>query len=301
MHVTARAWSSSANLGPGFDAFGLAVRAFHDEVTLRRIPRGTRMITDGSVPSDPARNTAGLVVARMAKMFKKKGGLEITVKKGVPPGMGLGSSGASAAAAAVAFDRLHGLGLGPDELVRCAGAGETASAGTAHYDNVAASVLGGFVIAGKGVVRIRPPAGLRLCIAIPDVRVPRSKTRASRALVPKRVPLADHVSNMAAAASMAAGFATRDPALIGRSATDVIAEPARARTVPGLAAVRRGAVRAGAHGAAISGAGPSVIAFADRSADLGRITSAMSRGFKSAGIGCRTVACAPAPAARILP
>lgn len=178
--VTIKAPSSTANLGPGFDVFGLAVDAFYDTVTLTKIKNGIKIITDDDVPVNPEKNTAGLVVKNMRKRFKIKEGIEIRIKKGIPAGFGMGSSAASAAAAAVAFDKLFGLKLDKNTLVEFAGSGEKASAGTVHYDNVAASVLGGFVIVKTDpldVIRIEPPANLRMCIAVPTIEVPRKKPK----------------------------------------------------------------------------------------------------------------------------
>ena len=144
--VTVRAPSSTANLGPGFDTFGLAIDAFYDEVTLRKTKNGVTIITDDNIPTNPENNTAGLVVKNMKKKLKIKSGVEIQIKKGIPAGFGMGSSAGSAAATAVAFGKLFKIKLNSNQLVEFAGFGEKASAGTIHYDNVAASVLGGFVI-----------------------------------------------------------------------------------------------------------------------------------------------------------
>ena len=144
--ITVRAPSSTANLGPGFDTFGLAIDAFYDEITLTKRKKGITIITDDNIPTGPENNTAGLVVKNMKKKLKIRDGIEIEIKKGIPVGFGMGSSAGSAAATAVAFDKLFKLKLTPNALVEFAGFGEKASAGTIHYDNVAASVLGGFVI-----------------------------------------------------------------------------------------------------------------------------------------------------------
>jgi homoserine kinase len=167
--VTVKAPSSTANLGPGFDVFGLALDAFYDTVTLTKTKNGIKIITDDDIPTNPEKNTAGLVVKNMIKKFKIKSGVEIKIKKGIPAGYGMGSSAASAAATAVAFDKLFGLKLDGNSLVEFAGSGEKASAGTVHYDNVAASVLGGFVIVKTNpldVIRIDPPTNLRMCVAV---------------------------------------------------------------------------------------------------------------------------------------
>ena len=98
--ITVKAPSSTANLGPGFDVFGLALDAFYDTVTLTRTKNGIRIITDDDIPANPEKNTAGLVAKNMMKKFKIKGGVEIKIKKGIPAGYGMGSSAASAAATA---------------------------------------------------------------------------------------------------------------------------------------------------------------------------------------------------------
>lgn len=303
MEAQAVAPASTANLGPGFDVFGLAVDAFHDRVTIRESGDGGVTISaDGGVPLDPSRNTAGMVVQAMRRELDVSTGVHITIEKGVPAGFGMGSSAASAAAAAVAFDGFCGLGLDGDALVRYAGEGEMASAGSIHYDNVAASVLGGFVVVRPDpftVTGIRPPPNLAMCIAVPETSVPEKKTQVSRGVIPPDIPLRDATANLANAASMVAGFINGDIGLICRSMNDAVVEPARKHMIPGFDDVRRLAVEAGAAAVTISGAGPSVIAFADGLESMGSIREAMSAGFESNGMLCRTIPCRPADGARI--
>ena len=298
--VTVKAPSSTANLGPGFDVFGLALDAFFDTVTLTKTKNGIKIITDDDIPTNPEKNTAGLVVKNMMKKFKIKGGVEIKIKKGIPAGYGMGSSAASAAASAVAFDKLFGLKLDGNSLVEFAGSGEKASAGTVHYDNVAASVLGGFVIVKTnplGVIRIDPPSNLRMCIAVPTISVPKKKTKVSRGVIPKKIKLSDSILNLSNAAAIVAGFMKKDSEIIGNSIKDVIVEPARQHMIPGFAKVKENAIKAGALGVTISGAGPSVIAFSKSSANLKKISLAMSRGFAIANTKCETVICKPSKGA----
>lgn len=301
--VTAKAPSSTANLGPGFDVFGLALDAFYDTITLTKQKSGITIITDDSIPVSPTKNTAGLVVQYMQKKFKTKGGVQIKIKKGVPAGFGMGSSAASAAATAIAFDKLFGLKLNGNTLVECAGVGERASAGSIHYDNVSASVLGGFVIVRTkplDVIKILPPSDLRLIVAVPEMTVPAKKTEVSRSVVPKQVPLSDSVTNLSNAAAIVAGFVQKDSELIGRSIQDVIVEPARAHLIPGFASVKKNALKAGALGVTISGAGPSVISFATKRSNLNRIASAMKNGFASAKTDCTVVICKPSNGAKTI-
>ena len=297
---TVKAPSSTANLGPGFDIFGLAIDAFFDEITLTKTKSEITIITNDNVPTNLDNNTAGLVVKNMKKKFKIKDGIEIEIRKGVPAGFGMGSSAASAAAAAVAFDKLFGLKLSRNSLVEFAGYGEKASAGSIHYDNGAASVLGGFVIVKTNplnVIRIDPPTNLRMCIAIPKLDVPKKKTKVSRSVIPKKIKLIDSIVNMSNASLIVAGFMKKDPILIGNSIKDVIVEPARQHMIPGFAKVKQNALKAGALGVTISGAGPSVIAFSKNSMDLKKISIAMSKGFASANTKCQTIICKPSKGA----
>ena len=298
--ITVKAPSSTANLGPGFDVFGLAIDAFYDKVTLTKTKSGITIITDDNIPTKFENNTAGLVVKNMKKKFRIKNGVEIKIKKGVPAGFGMGSSAASAAAAAVAFDKLFGLKLDGNSLVEFAGSGEKASAGLVHYDNVAASVLGGFVIVKTNpldVIRVEPPTNLRMCIAVPSIKVPKKKTKISRGVIPKKIKLTDSVLNISNASAIVAGFMRKDSELIGNSIKDVIVEPARQHMIPGFSKVKENALKAGALGVTISGAGPSVIAFSKNSANLKKISLAMSRGFASKKIKCQTIICKPSKGA----
>ena len=301
--IIARAPCSTANLGPGFDVFGLALDAFYDEIQLTKKGNKITIESSGSVPLEPEKNTAGLVIKEMSKKFKIKSGLRIKIKKGVPAGFGMGSSAASAAAAAVAFNALFGLELDQNTLVKFAGMGERASAGSIHYDNVSASVLGGFVIVRTDpldVIRIDPPKDLVLCIAIPKITVPKKKTEVSRGVLPQQVKLSDYVKNLSNASAITAGFIKKDVELIGHSIKDVIVEPARKHLIPGFDKVKTNALGAGALGVTISGAGPSIISFTSKSADHNKICKAMEKGFASVDTKCTTIICRPSKGAFVL-
>jgi len=301
--ITVVAPSSTANLGPGFDVFGLALDAFYDEVTLtKKRTKNVSILTDDDIPTNPERNTAGLVVKNMIKKFNTKDGIEIKIKKNVPAGYGMGSSAASAAAAAVAFDKLYKLKLDGNLLVEFAGIGEKASAGTIHYDNVAASVLGGFVIVKTNplnIIKIDPPTNLRMVIGIPQLKVPKKKTKVSRGVIPKKIKFTDSVLNLSNAAAIVAGFMNKDSELIGKSIKDVIVEPARRHMIPGFSKVKENALKAGALGVTISGAGPSVIAFSKSSGNLKNISCAITKGFESVKIESQTIICKPSIGASI--
>lgn len=301
--ITVKAPCSTANLGPGFDVFGLSLDAYYDQVQLKKEGKGIKIQSLDSIPIELEKNSAGLVIKEMAKNFKIKTGLTMKIRKGVPTGFGMGSSAASAAAAAVAFDALFKLKLDENSLVQYAGMGEKASAGSVHYDNVAASVLGGFVIVRTNpfsVIKIDPPKDLVLCVAIPKIPVPQKKTEVSRKVLPKQVKLSDHVKNLSNASTLTVGFMKKDVFLIGSSINDIIVEPARKHLIPGFDKVKKNALKAGAIGVTISGAGPSVIAFASISSNSRKISDSMKKGFSAAGIDCTVVTCRPSKGAAVI-
>ena len=301
--VTVKAPCSTANLGPGYDVFGLALNAFYDRVTLSKGGTGIKIQSKDSIPSSVEKNTAGIVVKEMAKKFKIKSGITIQIKKGVPPGYGLGSSAASAAAAAVGMNSLFKLRLKSNDLVKFAGMGERASAGSIHYDNVAASILGGFIIVTTDpfdILHFTPPNDLVLCLAIPNIPIPPKKTMVSRSVIPSKVPIDASVKNISNAASIVVGILKKDAALIGRSIKDEIVEPARQHLIPGFSRVKKNALNAGALGVTISGAGPSVIAFGTKKSNANKICEAMIKGFTSVKTGSSIVICKPAKGATII-
>ena len=294
--VTVRAPCSTANLGPGFDVFGLALDAFYDKVTVTKKGKGISIKTRDKIPHKPEQNTAGLVAKEMKKRCKIPGGIEIKIEKSVPAGYGMGSSAASAAACANGINKLYKLKLSKNELVSYAGIGEKASAGSIHYDNVAASVTGGFVVVSSNplnVIRVEAPKDLVLCVAIPDIKVPKKKTKISRSVIPKSVKLSDSVKNLANAVNIVVGFLNKDSRMIGESVIDVIVEPARKHMIPGFDNVKKNAIRAGAFGVTISGAGPSVIAFGSKTQNIKKIGDAMRRGLRTAKKDSTIVICKP--------
>lgn len=312
--TTAIAPCSTANLGPGYDVFGLALDALEDRVRITRGPPGGGIKiknSDAAIPVVPESNSASLAVKKMVVDFDIGDSLEVQVTKGVPAGYGVGSSAASAAAAAVAFNALYNLKLDKDRLVEYAAEGEIASAGTKHYDNVSASLLGGFVIVSsiaatggseRRFIRIEPPKDLVLAVAVPiSIEVPKKKTEVARSILPKEVPLKSVVHNIAGASTIVAGFAIKDVEIIAKGIDDVIVEPARKHLIPGYGDVRQNALAAGALAVTISGAGPSMIAFMKGSKNAKKVASGMAEGFDQAGVkSSRTFVCRPSSGARVI-
>src|ERR671918_810465 len=251
---SAAAPCSTANLGPGYDVFGLALDAFEDKVKVSRASsdgegRISIKNSDQAIPSTPESNSAGLVAKKMMQDFGISDNIEIEVTKGVPTGYGVGSSAASAAAAAMAFNTLYNLKIDKNRLVEYAAEGEVASAGTKHYDNVSASLLCGFLICRIAsdrlqFIRLEPPKDLVLVVAVPCLEVPKKKTEVARSVLPKVVPLKDVVHNISGAATIVAGFALKDVETITKGIDDTIIESARKHLIPGYESVKQNAISA---------------------------------------------------------
>lgn len=308
-NAVGEAFCSTANLGAGFDVFGLALNKYADRVRVRLTSgRRVRILVKGprgqQIPREAKKNSAGPPAMALLKKAGLKTGLEIIIEKNVPQGLGLGSSGASAAACTKTLDHLLGLGLSSDELVRAASLGEKAVTGTAHADNVAASILGGFVIVYGSPIRtisLKPPPDMTAVVASPQLGVERNKTRRARRIIPKRVEVKKAVLNIGRASAIVAGFARGDIRTIGMGMEDEIAEPYREGTIPGFNRVRTAALDAGAAGVSISGAGPSVIAIVDRkNHEPQTVGRAMIKGFAGSNVRATWFTARPASKARII-
>jgi homoserine kinase len=262
--VTAYAPATVANLGPGFDVLGLALAAPGDTVTAEYAdtPGVTlRSITGdgGALPSAPDKNTACIAACHVLKTAASGQGVALHLKKGLPLASGLGSSAASAVAAAVAVNALLGEPLARLELLPVCVEAEAAVSGR-HADNVAPALLGGVVlVAGitpADVFRLPTPINLHLAVVSPHVAVP---TVQARAVLPQSVPLATMVHQTAQVGLLIHALYQDDTALLARAmAGDQVVEPARAHLMPYLREAQAAARAAGALTTIISGAGPTL-------------------------------------------
>ena len=291
--VTVIAPATTANLGPGFDVFGLALKQPHDKVKLTAIPKSIQVEVSGlsaeRILALPKRNTASIVANHIIKEYNLKTGIKINIDRGIMPGIGLGSSAASAAAVAYGLNHMFNLKIEREELIRWAAKGEAASAGSEHADNVSAAICGGFVIVRSynplKIVNLRAPEDMEVCVAYPHMATPAHKTEKARSVVPKQVPIDKVVQNIGSAAAIASGFASGDIELIGKSMCDAIVEPERANLIPGYQKVKDDALKAGASGVAISGAGPAMIAIVNgKKANASRVLKAMKEAIESTAL-----------------
>jgi homoserine kinase len=257
-----------ANVCAGFDVLGFALEGVGDRVTLTleegadgaRIDSITGVVRD--LPTDPAKNTASVAALALLQAEGVRGGLRVSIEKGIALGSGMGGSAASAVAAVVAANQLLERPLARDALLPHAVAGEQVASGAAHADNAAPCLFGGMTAVVSDdppvVVPVPVPAELRCVVVRPHLRL---DTREARAALPESVPLAVHVSQSKRLAGFLAGCFRTDLELIGRSMEDLVAEPARSRLIPGYEAAREAARSGGAIGFGIAGAGPAVFAW----------------------------------------
>jgi len=237
------------------------------EVCVKRGQGSISVAAEGfGVPS--GRENAAYAVAKwfVDKLDLTSVSIDIRVHKGIPPSAGLGSSGATSAAAAVALAKLFNLDVSSEELVKIAGLGEEHVAGAAHYDNVAASILGGFVLIDLYKMkfrRIEPKRRVYIVVVTPSTVQPYRKTEYARAVLPKAVDLRTHVVQSSLVAKLVLALVTGDLELLGEAVSaDLIAEPYRSKLIPYYNELKKLALESGALGFNISGAGPSVFAIA---------------------------------------
>ncbi len=286
--VTIFAPGSISNLGPGFDCLGAALTGVGDRVRARRRDRpGVEIarVSDARIPLEPERNTASLAAHEaLRRAGRAEAGMVLEIDKGLPLAGGLGGSAASAVAGAVAADRLFALGLTTEDLLECALLGESRVAGR-HADNIAPCLLGGAVL----VRALDPPMLMAvhvapawtLVLATPDYEV---ETARARQALPSQVSRADAIRQAANLGALLLTLERADGAALRAALEDVLAEPARvaAGLYPGYVEARAAAYRAGALGVAISGAGPTVLAFT-WDAHIQAVGAALTSAYAAAG------------------
>lgn len=289
--VTIYAPGSIGNVGPGLDILGLAVKGAGDQVTLTWNDDAVFTVSDAGhpdLPRDPSLNTAAIAARAVFDRVGERRRVAVAVQKGLPISGGLGGSAASAVAGAVAADRLLGADLDDRTLLECALVAEEQVSGR-HADNLAPSLFGGLVLIHSldpwDVIPLAVPESLHLVLAHPASQL---RTREARAVLPAMVSREVAMAQAAHIAAIVAGACLDDVALFGRAIVDLIAEPARAPLLPGFLAARDAALREGALGCSISGAGPTAFAVVDDPGIVILVADAMQTAYEAAGVAART-------------
>ncbi|KAL2928393.1 Homoserine kinase [Bienertia sinuspersici] len=265
--VTTFAPATIANLGPGFDFLGCAVDGLGDFVSLSVDPTiGPGQLSISSISGnyasklskDPLNNCAGIsALAAMKLLNIRSVGLSLSLQKGLPLGSGLGSSAASAAAGAAAVNALFGSPLSDLQLVDAGLESETKVSGY-HADNIAPSIMGGFVL-----IRNYTPLDL-MKLEFPDLPGIRGANEEDEGRIAEGDWNATPYMEFKPGGALVAAVLMGDVEGLGKALSgDRIVEPTRAPLIPGMGAVKKAAVAAGAYGCTISGAGPTAVAVTD--------------------------------------
>jgi homoserine kinase len=274
MKLSVRVPATTANLGPGFDCLGLALdlwATFWVESIQHGLEVECRCDDGTALPSDGQNLAVQAMRAAFRRANKPLPSLRIRVECGIPIGRGLGSSAAAIVGGLVAANSLLGGCYSQAELLALATSIE------GHPDNVAAALLGGLVIAvqdGKRLTTVRRPVprSLECVLFIPQHAL---STKLARKVLPACVPRADAVYNIGRAALWIAAVQTRQWEWLDLATRDRLHQPYRRSLIKGMEQVFESARQAGARGVALSGAGPTLIAFTDRAG--GAIAEAMER------------------------
>lgn len=276
---------TSANCGPGFDVIGIACTIYNElELTLTTEPQCFIEVEgEGSsgIPKDDRNIAYQAVMLVLNKVQSNLRGVHLRMKNDIPMARGLGSSAAAIVAGLVAANIATGEQLTKQDIL------ELATSLEGHPDNVAPAIFGGICIsamAGEEVhsLKILPPKKLHLVVAVPEFGL---STKAARQVLPKMLPFKDAVFNVGRASLLVAAISQGEFKLLGHALEDKIHQPYREKLIPGMTEVFDAAVSAGALGAAISGAGSCLVAFAEN--NLEAIGEAMVAAFLINGINAQ--------------
>lgn len=279
-----------ANVACGFDIFGLAVDNPGDEVIVTKRQDDKIVIQqitgdDGKLTYDIQKNTVTVPILKYLSHLGLSHGFDIILNKKMPLGSGLGSSSASSVAGVFAVNQLLHKLLSTEQLLPFAMEGERIACGSAHADNVAPALLGGFVIIRSysplDFFKIKTPSDLFVSIVHPDVEV---NTKDARHILKNEVSMNKTISQMGNVAGMVAGLISENYDLIGRSMVDYIIEPIRSILIPQFFEVQMAAKESGALGCSISGAGPSIFAFSKGKEIAEKVGVAMQKEFTKVNI-----------------
>jgi homoserine kinase len=283
MKILIKAPATSANLGPGFDALGLALDLWNETTITPANDFSVQVKGEGEDRLSFGKNN--LIVRAAQKLAER-------IRKSLPPfhaecinqiplSSGLGSSAATILTGLLAGNALFENPLSKEEILNLASNME------GHPDNVAPALLGGLVVStveeGKVIAR-QIPIAIDVCItiALPDFYI---TTKQARAALPKKISMKNAVHNISRAILVTEAFRSGDLSLLGQAMTDTLHQPYRLKLIPGMLSAMEAAKKAGAAAAALSGAGPSLIAFSSK-AEAG-IGESMKRAYEAAGLSTR--------------
>ena len=284
--------ATTANLGPGFDCLGMALELYN-MVEMIPTSRGLTIEITGEGAADVPRDERNLVYQAAQRVFHQLGyspaGLKLRLSNQIPVARGLGSSTSAIVGGVIAANLLAGGRLSVKDIITLSSSIE------GHPDNVAPAVLGGIVVSvqAEGEVKflkIQPPQNLKGVVAVPDFTL---TTKTFREALPTQVAFQDAAFNVGRVALLVAALQQGDLGLLGTAMEDRLHQSFRSSLIPGFKKVLAAAKLAGARGVTLSGAGPTVIAFADSNFDL--IARVMGDTFRQNGVKSKVMVLKPSP------
>ncbi len=288
--IKIRVPATAANLGPGFDCLGLALKLYL-YIEIEEITHGLVIEYQGEgAEKFSAKKTEDALVWKSINLVLKgafkdihKKGLKIRVSNGIPIARGLGSSASAIIGAIVGVAKLYNINLTKQEMLKLALSFE------GHLDNIVPALIGGFTLAyktGQGEIKwtkIKTPPNLRVVVAIPDFTLNTGKMR--RAL-PQKITLPDAAFNLSRSALLVNALQNSDWDVLAEAMEDRLHQPYRASFIPGIEGIFSKIKKTGLAGVALSGSGPSVISLTKKGREE-KISKTMKDVFLNAGITCR--------------
>lgn len=288
-------------MAAGFDLLGFSCDVAGDTVTVEKITEPAVRIDSitgvaTNITLDPEKNTATAGLVKLRQDLSLKFGFRVSIEKGIPLGSGMGGSAASAVGAIYAANALIGDILSPEQMIAYALIGEAQASGSYHADNIAPCLMGGMTLARVRlrhnpqdvpkveVTSIPLPKSIYCVLVLPELAV---ETKTARGILKKELEMKTFIQQSGNLAALVAGCFTGDIALIGRSLCDLVVEPQRAHLIPGFLEVQKAALANRALGCSISGAGPSVFAWAKDKTSAEVIKKSMVDAFSAAGVASR--------------
>ncbi len=279
-----------ANISCGYDVLGCCLNGVGDQMNVHRSSSKNVTITKiegAKLPFEAHKNVASVAVMAMLEQLNDPSiGIDIEIFKKIKSGSGIGSSAASSAGAVWAVNELLNRPFTANQLVQFAMEGERIASGSAHADNVAPALLGGFTLVRSysplDVIKLHTPPDLYFTVIHPQIEV---KTEDSRRILKPSLPLKNAVTQWGNLGGFISGLYTEDYDLISRSLSDIVIEPLRAILIPKFKEVQQIALENGALGAGISGSGPSIFALSKGKATAEKVAKGMRQIYKETSIG----------------
>lgn len=282
MKIKIKVPATSANLGPGFDALGLALDLWNETEFATADEFSIEIEGEGADRLAP--NRKNLILRSAQKAYDLAGQpmppLCVRCVNRIPTGSGLGSSAAAVLTGLLGANALLGSPLSRQDIL-----GHVTEI-EGHPDNVAPALLGGLVVStmdeGRVITHRLPVKPLAITVVLPDFEFP---TRKARAVLPKEVPLKDAAYNLSRAVLAVEALRSGDLDLLGQVMDDRLHQPYRLKLIPGAVKAIEAGKQAGAAAVALSGAGPSLIAFsAEENPNIG---NGIQKAFESTGLKAR--------------